>query len=578
MDKKIDIKFGVSKVEHNGLWALVCYRTNELLTDFVYNSIENFSSYYTLATRNHCYGLLKIDGSEIIPCIYASIVEINKETYIVKDKWNYFGVITIMGDILIPVNYKDIKVLSSDSCIRLVVKNDKDEAALFTSYGKRLTGFDYSSIYELLGNKGNGYYKIEKKGSGYCQGVINSRGETIVPCSFYIVIPVLNSSYFIVIKTDNMVGLYNSFGEEIIPCGKYESISCRESDFLCEKDGKIDIYNHKVNLLASDIEIVANSWENNFLVVGNRWEKYKINREGYYCITDNEELIIIPYDYSDPRLLEDGNIVVKERKSGKQGIIDKLGRLVVPVKFDYIRCLSSKDNFYLAIQIGEVLWNDLKQKYYYIYAYNSKLGFCKQVNDDAYTFFQEDWDYSDGLIKVSYCSLEGLINIKGVIIVPLKYQSINANTRYISLKVMTKEGDNYTEVYDKLSHVIVGRYKDIVFNPKIWERWSSWEYNVSNISASIKDDFGWGMVNIKGETIGRHDYINIEYDNYNILCYRKDGYVDFCDRSGRVLGKYPAEQFEEPMVSNDDDDYYWKKVCRDEEEYIYNNGGDWILD
>ena len=393
--------YGVVKVEQNGLWALKHYTTNCFFTDFIYDSIGDFDYFnYVIAERNHCFGILKYDGMEVIPCVYCSIRKLHADLFIVEDKSHFYGVIDLSGEFLIPCKFSKIQVISGHGRFvnRLAVTRIEDKkVALYSAHGRQITEFIYNKIKpcEFI-NSGFYYVNMQKGESRGCnEGLIDFWGNEIVPCiyesygeSIYRIKPICDYSYFEIAG-----GVYDNRGNLIVPCEKgdiefHDYGIIRKLYNYAGKYGTYiyTLYDYNGNILCEHIIDIIGTWENGLLeVTGINRNNYYVNKEGCYCVYDKDELIIIPKEYEFPELLEDGNIMVvvkiKSTSSRNKTIIDRSGKRLIPQEFWHISCFSSTNKMYLGINDTDKYFKGT----YVLFKYNSKLGVCGQMNEKPYT-------------------------------------------------------------------------------------------------------------------------------------------------------------------------------------------------
>jgi WG containing repeat len=169
-------------------------------------------------------------------------------------------------------------------------------------------------------------------------GIINDKGELIVPASFQMIIGD-NDFYFV--KKDNLWGCYDNKGANIIPV-IYQSIGTKISEGLARvmnlgKWGFVDLKN---NLIVDFKYSFACNFKSGKAYVTNDKQKYYINRKDEileetskdesFCFEDLSPDIEIKNQFSD-------SLLVVMKKNDKFGVIEiKTGNIIIPYEYDEI--------------------------------------------------------------------------------------------------------------------------------------------------------------------------------------------------------------------------------------------------
>src|SRR6185437_16091828 len=362
-------------------WTLKNFK-NESLATFEYDSVKPADGTTTfIYSMVGNYGLCDNTETPITSTIYDYIFRCEDRLAIVK-KRNKYGVITIEGKTLLPINYKQIAI---DSIyIRVKEKNGRctlhektgvpvlrtDYIALgeysdglmsamgldslwgyITIYGQRSTLFRFTKAAPF--KKGMAevevYYPFIKKSF---PAIINKKGDFIIKPDDYDfykaglmkIYPNLTADYVVprgkysayeklsnglvrVIEGDQY-GVITTNGKEVIPA-KYDYVSLPSKDgyFIAERDGKTGVLNSRGKAT---------------LTLTDRYEKIygfhdglsKFLLKGRYGLLDTVNNVYISPQYPQTGEYSDGLVAVVIK--GKWGFMDKNERLKVQPYYDEV--------------------------------------------------------------------------------------------------------------------------------------------------------------------------------------------------------------------------------------------------
>jgi len=178
---EIKVVKGVIGFKKNDLWGLLNVDNEEVITPAYTQLYTTDQNFFVAALPNPSYsrdflGLLSPKGDILIPFKYAYI-EVSHLRAIVakkaKDHFNY-GLLDLEGDEVIPLAYKQITALGS---LRFAVKNFDNKMAIFDDSGHTLLGFELDSISAFVGDYAIIY-------DSYSRGLIAKNGEVILPPTY----------------------------------------------------------------------------------------------------------------------------------------------------------------------------------------------------------------------------------------------------------------------------------------------------------------------------------------------------------------------------------------------------------
>lgn len=487
-------------------------------------------------------------------------------------------------------------------------------------------------------NLGNGFFKVEESNDYISHyGIIRYDGVEILSCEYSNISIFYNNSFFLVEK-NNKRGLYNLFGEEILPC-IYDiiindkdfvriGIKTRESSMIKTKWGICNFRGHlmldvKYEDIANIKDLGITKFNFNIYQISKKYHpesdynrpfsnrqisssymiedtplysiiNYYIDKNiTYYIMVDSKSspviepdvdclkdvfldfsLIPIPSDYIEPVSLPDGNIVCRKRHGSNShfGLIDSTRfEVILPFKYNKIEQVPNAPNVYQVTykKKTDILVQDNVSKQ------------CKKIINEDY-------------LKIEYCGDTGKLAIlysldkkcapvsleDGKLLTPCIYTNAEVeNYQIIALKKINNKKEVKIDIFSTESKVIIRNncddIKSNLFYYGIDKSWNSWiPFGDRNqITIAIKINGKWQLLNANLEEVGLPLYDDIEFLHDGIGCYNKSDLVTIFDRTGHYELNYDMDiyDFHDAGAS-------WEELGRDEENYIINNGGDWILD
>lgn len=358
-------------------------------------------------SKNGKYGIIDLEGKEILPCEYDEIYGLNGvKNSIITVRGNKKGLIDSKGNIVISNEYKDIQGLTSKYENGYIVQNDQNKfgvinynkkVALECKYDEIKNVYDNNSYVvkedeklKIIDNQGNSYLEdkysdivglnsgnaIVKNDSKF--GVVTKAGEQLIPINYDEITYLYSNNY--IAKKDNKYGVVNLENKTMLDFN-YSSLFYRETaDFLeGTKEGSIDaeLINHdlqvKLTGIVSEVNIekgyikVRQNGETKYYTLKfetkNAQDIFKSNtlfldkKDGKYGFVNKEGTVVVNYIYDDAtEQNEYGFSSVK--KDGKWGAIDQKGTVVVEPNY------SLENNFVIKFIGKWHLAEDLNANYY----------------------------------------------------------------------------------------------------------------------------------------------------------------------------------------------------------------------
>lgn len=249
------------------------------------------------------WGLVNLQGEEILPLQYEGLEYRTENLTIVKEGMHYGVMDTEKKELIVPIQYDRIKIKGAP----LILAFKKDKAIPYRMDGTRLKDLEY----DYMEWAGWYYSGVEKDGK---RGVINELGETVLPIKYDDVMWVDLS----------LKGLFKVTidGEEFI----VDSTETVISEAELEKRRKITQQLSEI----SPIERTAAH-------LGSQ-PKFTFERmDGHYAIFNEKRQMVLPPIYGYPIFINDTQLIVS--KGDYYGIIDVTGKVLLPfIFYDITRC------------------------------------------------------------------------------------------------------------------------------------------------------------------------------------------------------------------------------------------------
>lgn len=296
------------------------------------------------------YGLINLDGKELLPCEYDEINVIkgignclktkkedkfgivndegkviienkfsdienlgdnDKAGFVVKGEDGKFGVVNYLGIQVLDIKYEKIEKVSGND---MFVITEENAQKLISKDGSVVLAEGFDKIVEILKNKDNGVI-FEKEGK---YGVMKLSGEVVINPEYQSLHEAKEG--FLIAKNNDKFGIINIAGEEKI---KFDYKAINYIDFA-------DIYVlEDENASAS---ILDNSFEVKLTGIINEINEDK----GYIKIRVGEEYKYYNFKFEEKKTSDIlvSNTLFLSKKDGKYGYVDKEGKVVVEYAYE----------------------------------------------------------------------------------------------------------------------------------------------------------------------------------------------------------------------------------------------------
>ena len=486
---------------------------------------------------NDTYEIIELDGKKgiaddeeniVVPCEYDEIEELND----CADRSDYESV-----DNCIYIEYQE------ESCFSRVrkgslwgfLKEDEDGAPEFAVP----CILDYDEVEYPFESDDDEYYYFMRVRKGSFLGIVNDRGEEIVPCRYDSI-----SIYYaydcdidpfpnFIVSREGRKGVYNSIGGETVPC-EYDEIIPDEnfgtlSSFQMKKDGKwgavgsLCVYDE---ILEYDNCIKPTNIPDHMIAPDLFAPVRKDKKWGLLCHGE----LVIPCIY-DAVGLFDWNYNADVKLDGRWGCVNRKNETVIPFEYEEIR--HAETDYYGVCQNEKWgVWDISENKLIVPCKYDNFLACNKsRYGDDTYAedddsvydevvFAGEDvlymgdekfsveeaifketrssckydsiWGFSEGFAAVELDGKWGFVNKQGEEVVPCKYDDVEEFSEgFAQVELNGKSGF----VNEQGEEVVPCKYDDVE--------------EFSEGFASVKLNGKWSFVNKQGEEVVpcKYDYV-----------------------------------------------------------------------
>lgn len=297
----IDVKGKeILKVEYNEI---------ERITDIQDNNI------YLIASKNGQYGLLK-NENEILKHEYQSIEYDVTNSILVVEKSKRFGVASLDGNIIIPIQYSQINI--SGKYLYASQKNGTTE--VFDKDGKQ-TNMDANTFVSSVDNQ-NYNIVITNSENQTLYSVTDKSGNTVIN-SEYTYIKYLFDKYFIACNKEGKLGILNNEGNTVTEL-KYDSIQEIGDTNLIQASTLSDNVTY---VYSPNIQKVCEMKDISIKQIGDFVKVYNDEQIKYFDKQGNEV---------NNKDVYKNNVLFAKIQDGKWGFVDSNDNVKIDYKYDEV--------------------------------------------------------------------------------------------------------------------------------------------------------------------------------------------------------------------------------------------------
>ena len=357
----------------------------QVRVDLAYDEIGVFKEGRLAVKRNGLWGFVDQDGEEVIPCRFRRVNYFNEGLATVQHKRKW-GVINQQGEVIVEFRFQALGIFSEG----LAFARERFRSGYINSRGTFVIEprFDKALTFE------GGVARVVENGK---YGLINREGKFVLR-PLYSRMEAFNEHGTAVVqygKNNIRYGLIDRSGHLITTRSFREIRPYYEGLAAVKYKDRFGFINKKGHLVI----------DNEYSKVGDFIEgKAMVQRNGLCGYIDTQGEEIIDLEYSRCLDFEDGKAVVyKGYRQG--GLIDSLGN----------RILEPSINRLYGFTEGRGLVRDEKYRFYYI-------------TDEARLYegyYQHAGEFQHGIAVVQSEGKWGVINQKGLPLIPPKYDEID---------------------------------------------------------------------------------------------------------------------------------------------------------
>lgn len=375
--------------------------------------IENFDENENLwyeqdvlkVMQNGKYGLINLNGKQILPCEYDNITVIQGiENSLIIEKNGQKGLCNDSGSVLIEPQYTEIKNLGETYKDGYITVNSEGKYGVISATKQQILENKFDEIKQTY--LGSNYLVIE----GGKEKLVNSSGETLIENGFDDIKS--NTTRGVIFVLNNLYGEMSTSGEILIEA-KYQDLKqVKEGIYIAKQNDKYGIidesiqeklpfsytgitYNDKANLFIAEDENFQTSIidkDYNVKLIGvlvditTDYIRMRINNEYKYFNLNCEEI-------PSTEALKDNTLFLK-KENDKYGYVDKNGNVVV----DYVYDDATEQNEYGFVAVKQNgLWGSLDK--------DGKIVIEPKYNLDNYLYinFIGKWHFGLDLNMNYYC-------------------------------------------------------------------------------------------------------------------------------------------------------------------------------
>lgn len=304
----------LAKARKGRKWGYVNRKGEETVT-IKWDAIAKFTEGYAGVALNRKYGFVRKDGKLIVPAEYEEIRYFDEGRIGVKkseDGHGYrYGYYDTLGKIVLPIKYEEIGRYQNGICY---VRRGGLYGFVDIN-GRNITKIVYESLdyldrkvpfHEV--NRSYMFFEnlamVRRKGK---YGFINKKGQTVVPFKYDFAWHF--SEGLAKVEKDGKYGFINAKGQEVIPI--------QFTDF------EIELKNEVTQEVKKDFYDATGYFQNGFAVVSRNNKMGIVNKAGK---------VVVPIRYDFVNNFSEGKALV--RNNWEYGYVNQEGKVTVNVQFD----------------------------------------------------------------------------------------------------------------------------------------------------------------------------------------------------------------------------------------------------
>lgn len=493
-----------------------------------YESVSKVDNYYYSVKSNDKYGIIDNHGKEIIKLKFKFINKISENIFSVMNDNYKVGIIDSNGKEILSITNNSLHFLplSEDVYITMTTTWSDGKFGFIDKSGKEIVAPKYENLRPC--SEGIIAGKLKDK-----WGFIKKNGEEIIPFIYTGDVQSFSEG-LAVVGLDQKYGFIDKSGKVVIPI-IYDSaksfykglaiVRLNDKYLMIDKNGKA----------IKELKYTSFfRWSRDGLINVKLDKKY-----GRIDMATGKEIIPTIYDDIDS-FDEDFSSWVQLNK--KWGVIDKLGKIIVPIQYDEKESLYEYGNYNYKVQINkkyglldaskkeltEVKYDSIGNfsEGFALVKIGDKFGFIDLLGQELKPIIYDyGTSFSEGYATIINNRHWSFLNTKGEEM-PLYYKELEQYQLIDSFK----EGLCRVKFDDKIGYV--NKKGTIIIQPIYYEA-----SNFDGGLAKVKINNKWGLIDYIG-----NEFLPLEYDKIDSLkddniIATKNGKEFYFDKKGKEIEK-----------------------------------------
>lgn len=370
------------------------YENLEPIANYDSNNIISYEQNAIKVQKNGKYGMINIEGKEILPCEYDALYSLkNTNNSILVEKDGKIGLVDSTGKVIIEPQYKEIRGLGTDYTSGYIVITEDNQYGVVDCNNQKVLDTKYQDIKSLTDN---GTYVVKENNNWE---LVQRNGEVTFSDGLKNVKDILGlkNGNVIIQNTNNKVGVINTTGETILNT-VYDDIEFAFVDsYIIEQNGKYGIakkndeivlnptyttinYIQTADIIEASEDGITSNLLNSNLETKLTGIVTEINTSrGYIRIRQDNENKYYNFRFEErpEKDINTSNTLFLDKQNDKYGYVDKDGKVVVDYQYD--DATEQNEYGYAAVQ-KDGKWGAINEKGEEIV--NPQYDFSNNINID----------------------------------------------------------------------------------------------------------------------------------------------------------------------------------------------------
>ncbi len=334
------------------------YENIEPIANYDLNNVISYEQNAIKVQKNGKYGMIDIEGKEILPCEYDELYSLkNTDNSIIVKKDSKIGLVDSSGKVIIQPEYKTIKGISTDYKLGYIVGIAENKYGIVDCNNQKVIDTKYEEIKPLTEN---GTYVVKEANNWK---IVQKNGEEKLADDLKNIKDDIKFSFTdtYIIKQNDKYGIAKH-NDEIVLSPKYKNMNYIKTADIIEasEDGiTSNLINSNLEVKLTGIVIEINTSKGYIKLRQNNSDKYYNFR----------------FEEKQEKEINSTHTLILDKKNNKYGYLDKNGKVVVDYKYD-----------------------DAKEQNEYGYCAVQKDGKWGAVNEKGEEIVVPQYDFSNNLI------------------------------------------------------------------------------------------------------------------------------------------------------------------------------------